>query len=208
MFVIIAWAKFFAPKAPPPSPQTNNPAASSPATAGQTAQPTTGNRAPSATSMAASAAPPVAAKSDRQERNIVVENDFYRVEFSKHCGVVKSWQLKKYKDDAKPQRVLDVVHPDASQEMNAWPLSVSLSDPNLDERANSGLFQATVGGSEAPATLSAPADLEFSWSDGHLEITKHFKFTTSYVVQTEVSATRISPAGATAFAFDLCYGRG
>jgi len=37
-------------------------------------------------------------------------------------GVVKSWQLKKYKDDAKPQRVLDVVHPDASQEMNAWPL--------------------------------------------------------------------------------------
>jgi len=66
--------------------------------------------------------------------------------------------------------------------------SVSLSDPNLDERANSGLFQAKVSGSEAPATLSAPADLEFSWSDGHLEITKHFKFTTSYVVQTEVSA--------------------
>ena len=188
MFVIIAWAKFFAPKAPPPSPQTNNPAASSPATAGQTAQPTTANRAPNATSMAAAATPPVAAKSDTQERNIVVENDLYRVEFSNRGGVVKSWQLKKYKDDAKPQRVLDVVHPDASQEMNAWPLSVSLSDPNLDERANSGLFQAKVSGSEAPATLSAPADLEFSWSDGHLEITKNFKFTTSYVVQTEVSA--------------------
>ena len=72
--------------------------------------------------------------------------------------------------------------------MNAWPLSVSLSDANLDERANSGLFQATVSGSEAAATLSVPADLEFSWSDGHLEITKRFKFSTSYVVQTEVSA--------------------
>jgi len=75
MFVIIAWAKFFAPKAPPASPQTNNPAVSSPVTAGQAAQPTTGNRAPSATSMAAAATPPVAAKSDTQERNIVVEND-------------------------------------------------------------------------------------------------------------------------------------
>jgi YidC/Oxa1 family membrane protein insertase len=102
--------------------------------------------------------------------------------------VVKSWQLKKYKDDAKPQRVLDVVHQDASQELNAWPLSVSLSEPNLDQTANSGLYQATSTGSEAPGTLSAPAKLDFAWSDGHLEVTKHFRFDDSYVVQTEVSA--------------------
>jgi len=54
----------------------------------------------------------------------VVENGLYRVEFSNRGGVVKSWQLKKYKDDAKPQRILDLVHADASQELNAWPLSV------------------------------------------------------------------------------------
>jgi YidC/Oxa1 family membrane protein insertase len=187
MFVIIAWAKFFAPKALPPSPQTNKPAVSSPANPGQGVPPTGGTSAPIATAMAAPA-PPAAAKSESQERSIFVENSLYRVEFSNHGGVVKSWQLKKYKDDAKPQRVLDVVHPDASQELNAWPLSVSLSDPNLDERANSGLFQATVKGSQSGATLTAPTELDFSWSDGHLEVTKHFKFGDGYVVQTEVSA--------------------
>jgi len=187
MFVIIAWAKFFAPKAPPLSPETNKPAASSPANSGQHVPPIGGTSAPVASAIAATT-PPAAAKGESQERNIVVENSLYRVEFSNRGGVVRSWQLKKYKDDAKPQRVLDVVHADASQELNAWPLSVSLSDPNLDERANSGLFQATVKGAEAPATLSAPGELDFSWSDGHLEVTKHFKFGDSYVVQTEVSA--------------------
>jgi YidC/Oxa1 family membrane protein insertase len=188
MLVIIAWAKFFAPKAPPPSPQTGNPVVSSPATTGLTPQSPAASRAPNATSVAAAATPAAAAKSDAKERNFVVENDLYRVEFSNRGGVVKSWQLKRYKDDAKPQRVLDVVHQDASQELNAWPLSVSLSDPTLDQAANSGLFQATVKGSEAPATLTAPTDLDFSWSDGHLEVTKRFKFSDSYVVQTEVSA--------------------
>jgi YidC/Oxa1 family membrane protein insertase len=188
MFVIIAWAKFFAPKAPPPSQQANKPAVTAPANPGQSTAPIGGSSVPSATSIAAAATPPAAAKSANQERTIVVENSLYRVEFSNRGGVVKSWQLKKYKDDAKPQRVLDVVHQDASQELNAWPLSVSLSEPNLDQTANSGLYQATSTGSEAPGTLSAPAKLDFAWSDGHLEVTKHFRFDDSYVVQTEVSA--------------------
>jgi YidC/Oxa1 family membrane protein insertase len=188
MFVIIAWAKFFAPKAPPPSPQTSKPAVSSPANPGQAAAPPPGTGAHGTSSIATAATPPAAAKSDTQERNIVVENDLYRLEFSNRGGVVKSWQLKKYKDDAKPARVLDVVHPDASQELNAWPLSISLSDPNLDETANSGLFQATVKGSESPSTLTAPTELDFSWSDGHLEVRKHFKFGDGYVVQSEVTA--------------------
>jgi len=188
MIVIIAWAKFFAPKAPPPSPQTNKPAASSPANPGQPAAPIGGSAATIAPATTVKATAPVSVKSDSQERSIVVENGLYRVEFSNRGGVVKSWQLKKYKDDAKPQRVLDLVHQDASQEIGAWPLSVSLSDPTLDYNANLGLYQATSKGSPAAATLSAPAELDFSWSDGHLEITKHFKFDDSYVVLTEVSA--------------------
>ena len=59
--------------------------------------------------------PPTAAK---EEPNIVVENELYRVEFSNRGAVVKSWQLKKYKDDSKPQRVLDVVHADAATQAN------------------------------------------------------------------------------------------
>ena len=53
-------------------------------------------------------------KGETQERTIVVENDLYRVEFSNRGGVAKSWQLKKYMDDAKPRRVLDVVHPEGA----------------------------------------------------------------------------------------------
>jgi len=203
LFVIIAWAKFFAPKAPPPSQQPNKPAASAPATSGQPAAPVGGTSTPVATSVAPVTAPPGPAKSDSQERTIVVENDQYRVEFSNRGAVVKSWQLKKYKDDAKPQRILDVVHQDASQELNAWPLSVSLGDPNLDQTANAGLYQlaafhATVSGapdqpaatsrSDGAVSFSAPVTFVFSWSDGHLEVTKQFKFADSYVVQTEVSA--------------------
>jgi YidC/Oxa1 family membrane protein insertase len=188
MIVIVAWAKFFAPKVPAPTPQNNKPAASAPANPGQTTPAANGNNAPAATSMAAAVSAPVPMKSDSQERTIVVENGLYRVEFSNRGGVVKSWLLKKYKDDAKPQRVLDLVHQDASQELNAWPLSVSLGDSNLDQAANAGLYQATTKGSPVPATLGAPAELDFAWSDGHLEVTKHFKFDDSYVVQTQVSA--------------------
>ena len=205
MFVIIAWAKFFAPKAPPPSSQTNKPAATAPANPLQTPPATspTGSSSsnPPATSMTAAATAPAAAKSDSQERTIVVENSLYRVEFSNRGGVVKSWQLKKYKDDANPQRILDLVHADASQELNAWPLSVSLSDANLDQTANSGLYRvrtaALRGGTSqtednadigTATTLTAPVSVDFSWSDGHLEVTKRFKFDDSYVVNTEVSA--------------------
>ena len=187
MIVIVAWAKFFAPKAPPPTPQ-DKPAATASAVAGQAKPNSTASSAPAATSIAAAATAPVPVKTESQERTIVVENGLYRVEFSNRGGVVKSWLLKKYKDDAKPQRVLDLVHPDASQELGAWPLSVALSDNTLDYNANNGLYQATSKGLPAAATLDAPAELEFTWSDGHLEVIKHFKFDDSYVVQTQVSA--------------------
>jgi YidC/Oxa1 family membrane protein insertase len=199
MVVIVLWAKFFAPKAPPPSPEASKPAVTAPATPGQTSPaasssaPAAPGAAPSTTakgaaSAAVTATPPAAAKSDSQERTTVVENGLYRVEFSNRGGVVKSWKLKNYKDDAKPQRVLDLVHQDASRELNAWPLSVSLSDPNLDQTANAGLYQVTSKGSPVGDMLTAPAELNFAWSDGHLEITKSFRFDDSYVVQTEVTA--------------------
>ena len=86
MFVIIAWAKFFAPKAPPPSPQTSKPAVSSPANPGPAAAPPPGTGAYGTSSIASAATPPAAAKSATQERNIVVENDLYRLEFSNRGG--------------------------------------------------------------------------------------------------------------------------
>jgi YidC/Oxa1 family membrane protein insertase len=182
--VIILWARFFGPKPPVHPPQASRPAESAPATPGTATAPAA--NPPPATAAQTTMAPAaaiVAAKSDAQERAIVVENSLYRVEISNRGAVVKSWQLKNYKDDAKPQRVLDVVHPDASQQTGGWPFSVVLDDEQLQNAANSGLYQLS-----SPRTaLEAPADVELTWSDGHLEVRKQFKFDHTYVVRVETS---------------------
>jgi YidC/Oxa1 family membrane protein insertase len=186
MGVILVWAKYFGPKPPAQLPQTNRPVQSAPATPGPaaTSPAVTASQAP-AKAPAISAAKPVSVtpKSASQESSIVVENSLYRVEISNRGAVVKSWQLKNYKDDSKPQRMLDVVHPDASQQTGGWPFSVVLDDEQLQNAANGGLFQV----SSSESTLHAPADLDFAWSDGHLEVTKHFRFDHSYVVRVDTT---------------------
>src|SRR6266852_1718785 len=184
--VIILWAKFFGPKPPVQPTQANRPVQSAPATPGPATSPAA-NPSQAITTPAALApatAASVTVRNDSQERAIVVENSLYRVEISNRGAVVKSWQLKNYKDDAKPQRVLDVVHPDASQQTGGWPFSVVLDDEQLQNAANGGLFHLS-----SPATaLQAPTDVELRWSDGHLEVTKHFRFDHTYVVRVETSA--------------------
>ena len=184
--VIILWAKYFGPKPSVQPSQANRPAVTAPATPGP-ATSSTATQTQATAAPAAKAPAPVgniAVKSDSQERTIVVENTLYRVEISNRGGVVKSWQLKNYKDDSKPQRVLDVVHPDASQQTGGWPFSVILDDLQLQNAANQGLFQI----SSDSLNLHAPADVVLAWSDGHLEVTKHLKFDHSYVVRVETSA--------------------
>jgi YidC/Oxa1 family membrane protein insertase len=188
MIVILLWAKYFGPKPPAQPPQANRPAQSAPATPGSTAPATTATSkpfsAPAATVAPAPAAPlTVPPKSDSQEHMITIENALYRVEISNRGAVVKSWQLKNYKDDAKPQRVLDVVHPDASQQTGGWPFALVLDDEQWQNAANNGLYKISSDGS----TLNAPADVEFAWSDGHLEVTKHFHFDHTYVVRADTS---------------------
>jgi YidC/Oxa1 family membrane protein insertase len=208
MAVILLWVKFFAPKPPVIPPQVNKPAAAAPnapgnqpGTAGANTPNTTPATSPNAATMTAAApattAPP---KTDTQERTIVVESDLYRLEISNRGGVVKSWQLKKYMDDAKPPQILDVVHPKAADQVGGWPFSLVLDDPQLEAQANTGLYQAIVPEpgphAEAPAQhyaglpanpLKAPTELQLSWSDGHLEVTKNLRFDKSYVVRIETS---------------------
>jgi len=177
--VIILWAKFFGPKPSVQPMPTNRPAETAPAVPGPATR-TTANPLPVPVAPLATAA---AVKNDSEERTIVVENSLYRVEISNRGAVVKSWQLKNYKDDAKPQRVLDVVHPEVSEQTGGWPFSVVLDDEQLQNAANGGLYQLS-----SPATaLEAPAEVTLNWSDGHLEVAKHFQFDHSYVVGVETS---------------------
>jgi YidC/Oxa1 family membrane protein insertase len=189
MIVILVWAKFFAPKPPVRPPQQNNPAVTAPVTPGTRATASAGNQGsgatpPSTTSKAAAVtAATTPATSDSEERTIVVENALYRVEFSNRGAVVKSWQLKKYKDDAKPQHTLDLVHDRSAQMTNGWPFSLVMDDPQLEKAANNGLYKVSSDGT----SLTAPADVTFTWSDGHLEVTKKFHFDHSYVVSVETT---------------------
>jgi YidC/Oxa1 family membrane protein insertase len=198
MGVILLWAHFFAPKPPINGQQGQQTTSNAPAVAGsamQTPPQNAGNQAAptnGASAQKAVIAPQpvqsVAVKGDSQERTYVVENALYRVEFSNRGGVVKSWQLKNYKDDAKPPQVLDVVHAQACEQVGKWPFGLVLNDPEQQKEANTGLYVATSGNAAAAATIEAPGALEFTWSNGHLEITKRFEFDHSYVVKTKVSA--------------------
>jgi YidC/Oxa1 family membrane protein insertase len=183
--VIILWARFFGPKPQVPPAQGNRPAVTAPATQGPATSPAanTSQAAVAPATIAPAKPVNVAVKSDSQERTIVIENSLYRVEISNRGAVVKSWQLKNYKDDAKPQRVLDVVHPDASQQTGGWPFALVLDDEQLQNAANTGLYQI----SSDSTNLQAPADVVLTWSDGHLEVTKHFHFDHTYVVRVETS---------------------
>jgi YidC/Oxa1 family membrane protein insertase len=205
MVVILLWAKFFAPRPPANLPDANKPAITSPAAtnpaAGSpgTSSPSTTPAKPNATTLAgvatgiapsnAAAMPPKAAE---QERTIVVENGLYRVEISNRGGIVKSWQLKKYMDDSKPQRVLDVVHPQAAEQVGGWPFALVLDDQQMQTQANTALYVANVHAKDVRpgdpiGPLLAPEELQLAWSDGHLEVTKTFQFDHSYVVRVETS---------------------
>jgi YidC/Oxa1 family membrane protein insertase len=185
--ITFIWLHFFQPPSPPP--QKAGPVAGK-TVAGQQ-NPGAGTVQPSASvSGARGAAPAPAAAANipavqaAAERNIVVESSLYRVELSNHGGVVRSWTLKNYLNDQKPPRPLDLVNSDASEELG-WPLSLMLSDPQLEAKANSALYEATPG----TDSLAAPSDVTFHWSDGHLDVTKKLKFTRDYQLSIDVSAS-------------------
>ena len=119
-----------------------------------------------------------------EDKVIVVESTLYRIQLSNRGGVVRSWTLKQYFDDQNPPHPLDLVNPTASQELG-WPFSLMLSDPQLEAQANSALYTVTPDSE----SLSAPAQVTFHWSDGHLDITKTLKFTQDYQMSVDVSAT-------------------
>ena len=185
LLVIAGWSLIYKPPQPPPA----NPAAVktnsiAPAqNAPSISVPATGKPAPSAA--------PIAMRAASAESSVVVESELYRVEISNHGGVVRSWQLKKFTDDSKPPRALDLVHPEAAQQSGIWPFSLALDDPQQEAAANNALFEITSAGktAEAGAVLHAPAEVTLSWSDGHLEVTKQLKFNASYIADVKTTAT-------------------
>jgi YidC/Oxa1 family membrane protein insertase len=185
LIVIAGWSLIYKPQQPPPaSPATATtyPVPSAPV-APSTSAPATGK--------AAAPAAPVTIRAASAESSVVIESDLYRVEVSNRGGVVRSWQLKRFTDDYKPPRTLDLVHADSAQASGSWPFSLALDDPQQEVAANSALFEITSAGKipAAGAVLHAPAEITLSWSDGHLEVTKQLKFNSSYIVDVHTLVT-------------------
>ena len=144
--------------------------------------------APGAASNAAIATPPapVAAipqgtKQASSESETTIENDLYKIRFSNKGAQVKSWILKKYTDDQGAP--LELVNK-AAAEQYGYPLSLWTYDESQRNKLNSALYVSSKEGS-----LSAPAEINFEYSDSDIAVTKTFKFDHSYVVQVETSVT-------------------
>jgi YidC/Oxa1 family membrane protein insertase len=187
LVILFAWGHFYKPPVAP-QPQnaqsavqdsTSQAPGTSVANAGAMSRQTERSAAASATTVQAS-----------EEKTVIVESPLYLVELSNRGGLVRSWKLKKYSDDEKPPHLLDLVNNSAAQQLG-WPFSLVLSDSQLgqmpskllEEKANSALYEVTPG----LGNLTAPTEVTFHWSDGHLDVTKKLNFTQDYVMSAEVS---------------------
>ncbi len=115
-----------------------------------------------------------------QARDIVVENNLYKITFSTQGGVVKSWILKKFHDeDGKP---LDVVNQAACKQMG-YPLSISMQDAGLAKELNEAIYVPN----QSAGSLQTPVTLEFEYSNGKVRVRKKFSLGSDYEVHAEVS---------------------
>jgi YidC/Oxa1 family membrane protein insertase len=179
LVILFAWGHFYKPPVvPQPQPaQTASPEATSPAPGNASARAGTLTRETDTVAAASSARIQAT-----EEKSVVVESPLYVAELSNRGGVVRSWKLKKYSDDQKPPHLLDLVNNSAAQQLG-WPFSLVLSDSQLEAKANSALYEVTPG----LGNLTAPTEITFHWSDGHLDVTKKLNFNLDYVMSAEVS---------------------
>jgi YidC/Oxa1 family membrane protein insertase len=186
LIMVVAF-QYFAPKKPEQiaqqqksqTAQTRQSApAPTPASAGATPAPST-EQSPS---------PAIAgAVQANNESDIVVENELYRITFTNRGGAVKSWLLKKYKDDTQ-KNPLDLVNHAAAAKFGL-PLSLFTYDAGLKNRLNSALYVPSETGTISVAgTGSKTLTFDYSW--GGLTVRKTFHFDSSYVIGADVSVTQ------------------
>jgi YidC/Oxa1 family membrane protein insertase len=162
--------KKYGPKAPEPPKQSEN--------APATAAPAETKEEPPAT------APVAGGKKAAAESETVVENDLYRIRFTNRGAQVRSWVLKKYKDDK--GQPLELVQKTAAEKYG-YPLSLWTYDETLRNKLNSALYVPTP---DAGSTLTAPAEISFEYSDGDVAVRKTFRFDHNYVVGVETSVVQ------------------
>ncbi len=181
--VLFLGLQYYKTKNAPPPPAAHQQASSAPAKTS-----TAPEAAPAAAaSSGATQAPPATAVPENTiaaaaPSTTVIENELYRITFTNHGAQVKSWILKKYKDD--DGQPLDLVNQAAAAKFG-YPLSLYTQDASLRGRLASALYVPSATG-----TIAAPGSLSFDYSSGGLTVHKTFSFDSTYVVRAEVSVTQ------------------
>lgn len=187
VFIGIAVIQFLMPKstAPPPqpklAPQEQQPAPT-PSPSQEVAKPAPSGKAGKKTKPTQSAVPEIPTKEATSEAETVIENPYYRIVFTNRGAQVKSWILKKYKNEKHNE--FDVVNSVTAAQLG-YPLSLFSYDQSLQKKLNEAMYVPGVVGVQ-----SAPASITFEYSDGQTIARKSFTFDDqSYVVgvETEVS---------------------
>src|SRR5574337_1610124 len=164
--VLIVWRVAF-----PPTPTPKTPAPAEVQTQTTPGQPVSRTTPKAVTPTVAPAPAPTRSAlpiiQGRKAEEISIENDLYRVTFSTQGAVVKSWLLKKYRDEH--DKVLDVVNGPAC-EKRGFSMSLSLADKTLEKNLNGAIYAATP----ASGPLKPPAKVEFTYSDGKIQVRKQF----------------------------------
>ena len=155
-----------------PAPQSQEEAASTPA------ESVSKGRAPATAKPVQSA---TVTKSASSEVETVVENDLFRIVLTNRGAQVKSWVLKKYKDeDGHP---LDLVNPLAVK--FGLPLSLYTYDETLRNQINSALYIGSASGS-----ITVPGGLTYEYAQGDITVRKSFQFADTYVISVETVVTQ------------------
>jgi YidC/Oxa1 family membrane protein insertase len=122
-----------------------------------------------------------------EETEVVVETPLYRAVWSNQGGVLKSWQLKKYKDDE--GEVLELVSPRA-QEVGLYPFRLETGDKQFDQTIHQVLFQPSVTSLNIQPGEAAELSFTYATEDGTL-VTKTFAFSgDSYVISINITVIK------------------
>ena len=178
VFVLIAVMQFFIkPPAKPPEQKQKTaetqttPAAPAPAATASPATAVKGKTAP---------AHKAAVKQAAAETETVLENDVYKITFTNRGGLVKSWILKKYKNDKGGP--LDLVNGSTAPVLG-YPFSFFSYDKDLETKLNNALYVVHGGSQDEP--------IVFEYSDADIFARKVFRPEgKSYIVSLETEVTR------------------
>ncbi len=124
--------------------------------------------------------PSTVTKQASAETETVIDSPLYHITFTNRGAQVKSWILKKFRNDAQTGP-LDLVNSEAASKFG-YPLSLWTYDETLRNRLNSVLYVPSKQGD-----LSAPQQISFEYADHDLVVRKTFHFDDTYVLKVDTS---------------------